>query len=78
MKEESFIRSLESLSMTKGNDPQIVVHIALGVGDLYSLISCLKECAEKSDDFDSVADAVDYCRFFKHCKDTAFSANKRK
>lgn len=76
MKEEILIRSLESLSMTEGDDPQVVVHIALGVSDLYSLISCLKECAEKSDDFSSVADAVDYVRFFKHCKDVAFLAKK--
>lgn len=78
MKEESLIRSLESLSMTRGDDRQIVVHIALGVDDLYSLINCLEICAEKSDDFDCVAEAVDFARFFKHCKYVASQAKKQK
>lgn len=78
MIEESIIRTLESLSMTKGENPKIVVHIALGVDDLYILINCLEICAEKSDDFDCVAEAVDFARFFKHCKYVASQAKKQK
>lgn len=74
MKEESIIRALESLSITNDDKHQIVVHVALDLSDLYDLSACLRECAEESKDFDMITNAVEFWKFFKHCKEVAHEA----
>lgn len=78
MENEKVVRALESLSMTDEVEPKIVVHVALGLTDLYDLMYCLQKCAEKSDDFETIAAAVEYNKFFKHCKEVAHEAKNYK